>query len=120
MADGKINFALSDAELQNGYYTLGIDIVATPTANVDDLELTWTEAGLTCDWEVHRSLTPYFVPSPSTLVTTLPNGTNHYTIAGLIADATENDYLVIHPINCVAPDSQEMGVFHFGIVPGTP
>ncbi|HSH03564.1 MAG TPA: LamG-like jellyroll fold domain-containing protein, partial [Anaerolineae bacterium] len=114
----QVHFYVPNNLLVDGYYTLGL--IASPNVTIINPPLTWTDTGLGCNWDLHRSPTPYFTPISGTLVTTLPNNTTSYDLTPYFIDTTEPDFLIIHPTNCPSPDSDEIGIYHFNIVAGTP
>jgi hypothetical protein len=114
--DSNNNISFGDQD--NGDWAGHIGL-APPALTVVGNNLTWTNTDTSCGWEIHRSLTPYFTPNAGTLVTSLPNGTLTYDISAYIVDTTEQDYLRVLPTGCTSPGSQEKGIHHQFIAPGS-
>ena len=96
-------------------------LTGTTSISGNDLTLAWDAVDNNCQWEVHSSASPYFSPTAGTLLAgPLANGTTSYTAVGVISDTVNNDFFIIHPVNCLSyvPDSDLVGVFHFGVTPG--
>ncbi len=99
--------------------THSIDIAIS---NVTDAEISWSAQPSGCNVEAYWSDDPYFAVGEATLIDTLTGGETFTIDPNAIADASTNDYYAIRE-NCagvVSQKSNEVGVFHFDIVPGTP
>jgi hypothetical protein len=97
-----------------------LTIAISNTMGTDETVLNWGDpAG--CDVEVYRSTTPYFALTGGNLVATMTSGEMEYVDTGALA--TEINYFYAIRKDCsgtLSAKSAEKGVFHFGIVPGTP
>jgi hypothetical protein len=95
-------------------------ISITNTMATEETMLSWGDpAG--CDVEVYRSTSPYFALANAQLLTTLTSGEAFYIDTGALATAINYYYTIrMDCAGLLSGKSAEKGVFHFGIVPGTP
>ena len=101
-----------------------VAILPDITNNSGDVQLNWTDNPANLGgYAIHRSTTPYFTPSASTLEATLLAGSTFYldTTSGLGSILNNYSYIV-QSRNCDASltvNSGELGDFDFGLASGT-
>ena len=86
----------------------------------DETVLTWDNPG-SCDVEVYRSMSPYFAIADADLLATLTSGQTQYTDTG--AYGSQIDYFYAIRLDCageLSGKTNEVGVFHFDLVPDAP
>jgi hypothetical protein len=81
------------------------------------LTLTWTPDAANKAYDIHRNVTPYFIPGPASLVATVTGGTWQDTNG---CGSTGQNYYYVVRATCVGAhaDADERGEFDFAIVPG--
>jgi hypothetical protein len=103
------------------------DLIVVPSLNANgtDLDLSWTNEAEACVWSIFRDDTPYFTPDFDDNFIgyecdSLQCFSATHTIAGIIADTSQNDFLRVLPEECQNVfSSNEVGVFHFALEPGS-
>ncbi len=97
-------------------------IFAASIARSDEtLVLTWTASVAACTYQIHRSITPYFVPGAATLLATMPAGSSSYndTTPGIVGDPAVNSaYVVRAACGSSSVDAGRVGEFDFSLTPG--
>ncbi len=93
------------------------------TRNINDVVLTWTDQPPNTEYEVYRSLSPYFTPAAGTLLPPiLAQPTSVFTDTGAIVAPSNYYYLVRSKFrdsaNDLSADSNQTGKFSFLLVPG--
>lgn len=87
-------------------------LMGSPAANGKEVDLTWVDYSYQCGHRVYQSALPYFTPSASTLLTSLPPTAPSYTASLTIGT---HSYIVM-PISCNSSTTQatnEIGVVQF-------
>lgn len=98
--------------------TFAVDIARSG----DALVLTWTASDADCNYQVHRSIAPYFLPTAGTLIETLPPGSSTTVdqTPGVVGDPAVNyTYLVAAACGASVVNTGYLGEFDFGLTPGT-
>ncbi len=94
------------------------DVTPTVPSETGNPVLGWAADDNACNYQVHRSTTPYFTPSPTTALSgLLPSTATSYT------DTTTGEggyFYIVQAIQCSGgqANSDQSGVFNFELEPG--
>jgi len=80
----------------------------------NNLQLTWTTVAGSQGYEVHRSATPFFVPSAATLLQSLNGSATSFTDVGVAGNVTANHFYIVQAVNGNQKNrSNEVGEIEF-------
>jgi len=89
------------------------------TFNNGQISLSWSNPDDICGHAIHRSTSPYFTPSDSTLVTRVKKSSVGFNTSVGVGDVNTNYTYIIRPvIGSNEPDSIRIGEFDFALFPG--
>ena len=71
----------------------------TIARNGANIQLTWTAVAGSQNYEIHRSTTPFFAPTTTTLLQTLPANATTYTDNGAAGNPTVNHFYLVQAVN---------------------
>jgi hypothetical protein len=103
-------------------------VVTASVVNTTSLRLTWPPQAADADYEVWRSAQPYVAPKVSgshrraDLTAPYPSATLVFTDTNAVGDPAANWFYVVRGYGLggdAAADSGAVGVFNFGLVPGS-
>ena len=69
---------------------LPYSVTLSITVNGPDIDLNWSAVPTAVSYDLHRSSTPFFSPSPATLLTSLPPGSTSYSDLNTTGDPNTN------------------------------
>ena len=74
-------------------------VTLTITVNSPNIDLNWSAVPTAAGYDLHRSSTPFFSPSPATLLATLPPGSTSYSDPNTTGDPNTNYFYLLQALD---------------------